>query len=160
MIRIAKFLFTVWLGFFIHARMAENSGTTHHQRRSKSSIEEVKAGRAPQKNAKRPKSLFDSPEPPPRKEVVLFPKPGQVLTENQVSFDTPEGKAEFQKNIGWLTDICDRYALEQWKKFEESKVAKQKKQGSRQELATLEKKDAEVRSWKVDGVEVRCALRP
>ena len=110
-------------------------------------------------NAKRPKSIFDSPEPPPRKEVVFSPKPGQVLTENQVSYDTPEGKAEFRKNIAWLSDICDRYAMEQWKKFEESKVAKQKKRQS-QEVAQLENKDAEVRSWKVDGVEVRRALLP
>ena len=159
MIRIAKFLFAVGLGIFIHARFFAKPKALQSDQRSKSSIEEVKADRAAQKNAKRPKSIFDSPEPPPRKEVVFSPKPGQVLTENQVSYDTPEGKAEFRKNIAWLSDICDRYAMEQWKKFEESQKENEKKRKS-QEVALLEKKNTEVRSWKVDGIEVRRALLP
>ena len=84
MIRIAKFLFAVGLGVFLHARFSAESKDLPSDRRSKSSIEEVKAGRAEQKNARRPKSIFESPEPPPRKEVVFHLEEGQVLNENQV----------------------------------------------------------------------------
>lgn len=113
MIRIAKFLFAVGLGVFLHARFSAESKALPSDRRSKSSIEEVKAGRAEQKNAKRPKSIFESPEPPPRKEVVFHLEEGQVLNENQVYIKTPEGKAQLERNLGWLIDLCDNYALKQ-----------------------------------------------
>jgi len=41
------------------------------------------------------------------------------LTENQVYVHTPEGKAQLEKNIGWLIDICDNYAIKQRKLAEE-----------------------------------------
>jgi hypothetical protein len=113
MIRIAKFLFAVGLGVFLHARFSAESKALPSDRRSKSSIEEVKAGCAEQKNAKRPKSIFESPEPPPRKEVVFHLEEGQVLNENQVYIKTPEGKAQLERNLGWLIDLCDNYALKQ-----------------------------------------------
>lgn len=53
---------------------------------------------------------------PVEKEVILFPEEGQVLTENQVSIKTPEGKEEFRKQMGWLRDICDEYALKEYQK--------------------------------------------
>ena len=53
---------------------------------------------------------------PVKKEVVLFPKEGEVLRENQVSIKTPEGKEEFRKQMGWLIDICDEYALKEYQK--------------------------------------------
>ena len=56
------------------------------------------------------------------KEVILFPKEGQVLTENQVSIKTPEGKEEFRKQMGWLRDICDEYALKEYQKKHGIKV--------------------------------------
>lgn len=51
-----------------------------------------------------------------KKEVVLFPKEGQALAENQVSIKTSEGKEEFRKQMGWLIDICDEYALKEYQK--------------------------------------------
>ena len=51
-----------------------------------------------------------------KKEVVLFSKEGQALAENQVSIKTSEGKEEFRKQMGWLIDICDEYALKEYQK--------------------------------------------
>ena len=103
MIQIIKITIAFILAFFAYNYIVETTKTSKpKQKVVVNTIEKKK------------KSLFEPPAPPPKKEVVLFPEEGQVLTENQISFNTPEGKEEFKKQIGWLSDICDNYARKQW----------------------------------------------
>lgn len=53
------------------------------------------------------KSLFESPK---GKEIVFYLKEGQVLEDNQVLFNTPEGKKLYLERLTWLTELCDAYA--------------------------------------------------
>lgn len=56
---------------------------------------------------KKKKSLFDSPQ---RKEIVFHLEENQVLGDNQVLFNTTEGKELYRQRVSWLTEICNEYA--------------------------------------------------
>lgn len=112
MIQIIKYTISFVLAFFIYNYLVNDLFKAPKQKPKPVKQEQVEV-------KKKPKSLFESPTPPPRKEVVFHLEEGQVLTENQVYIKTPEGKAQYEKNIGWLIDICDNYAIKQRKLAEE-----------------------------------------
>lgn len=113
MIQIIKYTIAFVLAFFIYNYLVNDLFKSPKQKPRVVKQEQVLEVK------KKPKSLFESPTPPPKKEVVFHLEEGQVLTENQVYVKTPEGKAQLEKNIGWLIDICDNYAIKQRKLAEE-----------------------------------------
>ena len=115
MIQITKYTVSFILAFFIYNYVVDTFKSSPKQK-PKTSIKQEQVLEV----KKKPKSLFETPTPPPKKEVVFYLEEGQELKENQVYIKTPEGKAQYEKNIGWLIDLCDRYALKQRKLAEEN----------------------------------------
>jgi hypothetical protein len=112
---IFKFALAILLGMFIHSHWAREISKPSSKPGLKSTNHRCPVGTADCRICSKKSALSGEPKST-RKEIVFHLEEGQVLTENQISFNTPEGKEEYRKRVGWLRDICDDYAFEQYQK--------------------------------------------
>lgn len=112
MFTIIKYSIAVALGIYIYNNFVDTKNVENKPKVAKS----IPKHRCPIDKDACKVCGINGHSKPVKKEVVLFPEEGQVLTENQVSIKTPEGKEEYRKQMGWLIDICDEYALKEYQK--------------------------------------------